>query len=88
MGKFPDAKRMIAELLASREQRIEQLFGLALGKIHEAFKACEVGKDDGAGHIDRPDHLTQLVAVDRFCRVLALLDRSETAASPSDSSTP
>ena len=37
VGQLLDAKRMIGDLLASREQRIEQLFGLALGPIHEAL---------------------------------------------------
>jgi hypothetical protein len=72
-GELPGAKCMIAELLARHEPRIERLFGLALGKIREGFRACEVSRDDGAECIDRPDHRIRLLAVNRFCRLLALL---------------
>ncbi len=71
--ELPDAKRVIAELLASHQQRIEQLLELALERIQEAFNACQVGQVDEADGIELPDHRTRLAAVNRFCRVLASL---------------
>ncbi len=73
VGELPDAKCMIAEVLARRGPRIERLLGLALEKIHEALGACEIDKDEGAERIDRPDHLTRRLAVGPFCRLVRSL---------------
>ena len=70
---LPDAKRTMAELLASHQQRIEQLFKLALERIQEAFNACQVSKVDGAEGIELPDHRMRLAGVHRFCQALASL---------------
>jgi hypothetical protein len=76
-GESSSARLMIRELLADCRQRVIELYRLTLEKIDEALDAGEIDKVDGGEYIDRPDHQTRLVAVDRVTELLGIVWKYE-----------